>query len=85
MAKRALITGITGQDGSYLEEFRLEKGYEAHGLIRRDSTFNTARLEHLSLISDASRAKQHLGWEAAVHTPELASIMADADREEIGA
>lgn len=46
-APRALITGITGQDGSYLAEFLLGKGYEVHGLIRRSSTFNTGRLEHL--------------------------------------
>ena len=45
--KRALITGITGQDGSYLAELLLEKGYEVHGLIRRSSTFNTSRIEHL--------------------------------------
>ncbi|KAJ8466099.1 hypothetical protein OPV22_028651 [Ensete ventricosum] len=45
--KVALITGITGQDGSYLTEFLLEKGYEVHGLIRRSSNFNTARLDHL--------------------------------------
>src|SRR3954468_22750734 len=44
---RALITGITGQDGSYLSELLLEKGYEVHGLIRRSSSFNTARIEHL--------------------------------------
>lgn len=43
----ALITGITGQDGSYLTEFLLGKGYEVHGIIRRSSTFNTGRLEHL--------------------------------------
>jgi GDPmannose 4,6-dehydratase len=46
-ARRALITGITGQDGSYLAELLLEKGYEVHGLIRRASTFNTDRLDHL--------------------------------------
>ena len=45
--KRALITGVTGQDGSYLAELLLEKGYEVHGLIRRSSTFNTSRIEHL--------------------------------------
>jgi len=45
--KRALITGITGQDGSYLAELLLEKGYEVHGLIRRASTFNTSRIDHL--------------------------------------
>jgi GDPmannose 4,6-dehydratase len=47
MTKRALITGITGQDGSYLTELLLRKGYEVHGLIRRASTFNTARIDHL--------------------------------------
>jgi GDPmannose 4,6-dehydratase len=45
--KRALITGITGQDGSYLTSFLLEKGYEVHGLVRRSSSFNTARINHL--------------------------------------
>ncbi len=47
--KKAIITGITGQDGSYLAEFLLEKGYEVHGIIRRSSTFNTGRIEHLYL------------------------------------
>lgn len=47
--KKALITGITGQDGSFLAEFLLEKGYEVHGLLRRSSSFNTARIEHLYL------------------------------------
>jgi GDPmannose 4,6-dehydratase len=45
--KKALITGITGQDGSYLAEFLLQKGYEVHGIIRRSSSFNTERIEHL--------------------------------------
>ena len=45
--KRALITGITGQDGSYLTELLLEKGYEVHGIIRRASSFNTGRIDHL--------------------------------------
>ncbi|NCA79740.1 MAG: GDP-mannose 4,6-dehydratase [Sphingobacteriia bacterium] len=47
--RTALITGITGQDGSYLAEFLLEKGYEVHGILRRSSTFNTGRIEHLYL------------------------------------
>ena len=46
-AKKALITGITGQDGSYLAELLLAKGYEVHGLIRRSSSFNTGRIDHL--------------------------------------
>ena len=47
MNKKALITGITGQDGSYLAEFLIEKGYEVHGIIRRSSSFNTKRIEHI--------------------------------------
>jgi len=47
MSKKAFITGITGQDGSYLAELLLTKGYEVHGLIRRASTFNTCRIDHL--------------------------------------
>jgi len=45
--RKALITGITGQDGSYLAELLLEKGYEVHGIIRRSSSFNTERIDHL--------------------------------------
>ena len=45
--KKALITGITGQDGSYLAEFLLNKNYQVHGLIRRSSSFNTKRIDHL--------------------------------------
>jgi len=47
MAKRALITGITGQDGAYLSEFLLAKGYAVHGMLRRASLFNTDRIDHL--------------------------------------
>ena len=47
LSKRALITGITGQDGSYLTELLLGKGYEVHGIIRRASTFNTDRIDHI--------------------------------------
>jgi GDPmannose 4,6-dehydratase len=67
MSKIALITGITGQDGSFLAEFLLEKGYEVHGVIRRSSSFNTGRIEHLyidELLRDmhASRKVQlHYG------------------------
>lgn len=65
--KIALITGINGQDGSYLAEFLLEKGYEVHGIIRRSSTFNTERIEHLyidTLLKDIhtqQRIKLHYG------------------------
>ena len=47
--KKALISGITGQDGSFLAEFLLQKGYEVHGILRRSSSFNTGRIEHLYL------------------------------------
>ena len=47
ISKKALITGITGQDGSYLAEFLLEKGYEVHGIKRRSSSFNTKRIDHI--------------------------------------
>lgn len=56
--KVALITGITGQDGSYLAEFLLEKGYEVHGLMRRSSSFNTGRIEHLYLTEWVRDMKQ---------------------------
>ena len=61
--KIALITGITGQDGSYLAEFLLEKGYEVHGLIRRSSTFNRGRIEHLRQKnpSDKNKFELHYG------------------------
>ncbi len=45
--KKALVTGITGQDGSYLSELLLDKGYEVHGIVRRSSSFNTNRIDHL--------------------------------------
>ena len=50
MKKVALISGITGQDGSFLAEFLIEKGYEVHGILRRSSSFNTGRIEHLYLV-----------------------------------
>ena len=58
MTKRALITGITGQDGSYLAELLLEKGCEVHGIIRRSSSFNTQRIDHI--LRDAHEPKSHL-------------------------
>jgi len=63
MTKRALITGITGQDGSYLAELLLSKGYEVHGIIRRASTFNTGRLDHIYSDPHANKTalKLHYG------------------------
>lgn len=63
MTKRALITGVTGQDGSYLAEFLLQKGYEVHGIKRRASLFNTARVDHIyeDPHSNGSQFKLHYG------------------------
>ena len=63
MNKRALITGITGQDGAYLAEFLLEKGYEVHGIKRRSSSLNTDRINHLyvDLHEKDVRLKLHYG------------------------
>ena len=52
--KKVLITGITGQDGSYLAEFLLDKGYEVHGMVRRSSTFNRRHIEHLHTLNDGT-------------------------------
>lgn len=52
--KKALITGITRQDGSYLAELLLSKGYEVHGLVRRSSTFNTNRIDHILSMDNAN-------------------------------
>ena len=61
--KKALITGITGQDGSYLAELLLEKGYEVHGIIRRSSSFNTGRILHIfnDIHKDDNRLHLHYG------------------------
>jgi GDPmannose 4,6-dehydratase len=76
MRKTALVTGITGQDGSYLAELLLEKGYEVHGIIRRSSSFNTGRIDH---IFD----KVHLHYGDLVDSSNLANIMAEVKPDEI--
>ena len=60
--KKALITGITGQDGSYLAEFLLDKGYEVHGIIRRSSTFNTSRIDHIYQDPHVNQVKLFLHY-----------------------
>ena len=57
MGKKAIITGVTGQDGAYLSELLLEKGYEVHGIKRRSSLFNTDRIDHL--YQDPHEKNQH--------------------------
>jgi GDPmannose 4,6-dehydratase len=61
MRKRALITGITGQDGSYLAELLTAKGYEVHGLVRRTSSVNLQRIEHIFTVGEASDGNRHEG------------------------
>lgn len=82
-AKRALITGITGQDGSYLAEFLLAKGYEVHGMIRRASTFNTHRIEHLYVDPHVPGARLRLHYGELVDGSRLAGLLAEVQPEEI--
>ena len=62
MAKKALVTGITGQDGSYLAEFLLDKGYEVHGVVRRASSFNTGRIDHIYADPHMAHARLRLHY-----------------------
>ncbi len=82
-ARRALITGITGQDGSYLAELLLGKGYEVHGVIRRSSTFNTDRIDHLyrDIHSDDVRLFLHYGDLTDANV--LAKLIAQVDPHEV--
>lgn len=82
-AKKALITGITGQDGSYLAEFLLSKGYEVHGLIRRSSSFNTARIEHLYRDPHDSDARLILHYGDLTDGSSLRSVLARAAPDEV--
>ena len=84
--KKALITGITGQDGSYLSEFLLEKGYEVHGVIRRSSSFNTERIEHLyidALIKDIKNKKIKLHYGDMTDSTSLIRIIKEVQPDEI--
>lgn len=81
--KRALITGITGQDGSYLAEFLLDKGYDVHGLIRRASTFNTDRIEHIYRDPHESGAKVHLHYADLTDGNSLARIVREVKPTEV--
>ena len=85
--KVALITGITGQDGSYLAEFLIEKGYEVHGLLRRSSSFNTGRIEHLYLdewVRDMKKARLvNLHWADMTDSSSLIRIIGETRPTEI--
>ena len=85
--KKALITGITGQDGSFLAEFLIEKGYEVHGILRRSSSFNTGRIEHLYLdewVRDTRRSRKvNLHWGDMTDSSSLVKIISEVKPDEI--
>lgn len=87
MSKVAIITGITGQDGSFLAEFLLEKGYEVHGIIRRSSSFNTGRIEHLyidDLIKDMhAKRKVQLHYGDLTDSTNLIRLIREIEPDEI--
>jgi len=81
--KKALITGITGQDGSYLTELLLEKGYEVHGIIRRSSSFNTGRIDHLYNDPEILNKKLFLHYGDLVDTSNLNRLLEKIEPDEI--
>ena len=81
--KKALITGITGQDGSYLTEILLEKGYEVHGIIRRSSSFNTGRIDHLYSDKSILNKKMFLHYGDLVDTSNLNRLLEKIEPDEI--
>jgi GDPmannose 4,6-dehydratase len=83
VSKRALITGITGQDGSYLAELLIGKGYEVHGLIRRASTFNTARIDHLYVDPHDVQAKLFLHYGDLSDGSRLVTLLAQIRPDEV--
>lgn len=83
MSRRALITGITGQDGSYLAEMLLEKGYEVHGLVRRTSSSNTGRIDHLEKYPHDAESKLFLHYGDLTDAQNLTNLVLDVQPEEI--
>jgi GDPmannose 4,6-dehydratase len=81
--KRALITGITGQDGSYLAEFLLEKGYEVHGIKRRSSLFNTQRVDHIYQDPHVENSRFKLHYGDLSDTSNLTRILRDIEPDEV--
>ncbi|KAA3667409.1 MULTISPECIES: GDP-mannose 4,6-dehydratase [Pectobacterium] len=81
--KKALITGITGQDGSYLAEFLLEKGYEVHGIKRRASSFNTSRIDHIYEDPHISNQRLKLHYGDLSDTSNLTRILAEVQPDEV--
>jgi len=83
MAKKALITGVTGQDGSYLAEFLLEKGYEVHGIKRRASSFNTERIDHVYQDPHVTHRQFALHYGDLTDTSNLIRIIQEVQPDEI--
>jgi GDPmannose 4,6-dehydratase len=83
MAKKAFITGITGQDGSYLAELLLSKGYEVHGLIRRSSTFNTSRIDSIYIDPHDTQAKLFLHYGDLSDSEQIANVMYNIRPDEV--
>ncbi|PQJ28098.1 GDP-mannose 4,6-dehydratase [Rubritalea profundi] len=81
--KTALITGITGQDGSYLAELLLEKGYEVHGIKRRSSLFNTARVDHIYQDPHIENSRFHLHYGDLTDSSNLIRIMKEVEPDEV--
>lgn len=81
--KKALITGITGQDGSYLSELLLSKGYEVYGLIRRASTFNTGRIDHIYMDPHTAEAKLFLHYGDLADSGQLTNLIYNIKPDEI--
>lgn len=81
--KKALITGITGQDGSYLAELLLHKGYEVHGIIRRASTFNTSRIDHIYSDLHKKGVKMFLHYGDLTDSEQISSIIYNIEPEEV--
>lgn len=83
MTKRALITGITGQDGSYLSELLLDKGYEVHGVVRRSSTFNTSRIDHVYRDPHEPDTRLFLHYGDLTDGQNLTNLVLDVQPDEI--
>jgi len=83
MKKKALITGITGQDGAYLTELLLEKGYEVHGIKRRASSFNTQRIDHLYQDPHVDNRNLFLHYGDMTDTSNLIRIIQEVQPDEI--
>ena len=81
--KKALISGITGKDGSYLAELLLRKGYDVYGIVRRASTFNTKRIDHIYSDPHDENPKLHLVYGDLTDSSNLAKIMADVRPDEV--